>query len=516
MRLSNWNLFFLLQIGLYWVGAISLSVWLNVALIAAIAVSARIQRWEPLRTGILVLLAALLLYHESWLPDLGLLAVKFNQVMHFDREYIIELAARVVDVKIVLLVFAAWIAYRVACWYIRMDVIVLAAFLATGVASILQSSGDAVAVQNTKLTKDQALDAFYVAEKNRTVDFAKHAASASYPDIVFLHICSLSWDDMKASGLDSHPIWRKFDFMFTHFNSVSTYSGPAVIRLLRGGCGQQPSDDLYAPTGSQCMLFPKLAASGYKTAIAMNHDGHYDDFLPTIARNGLSSQPVGLNGLRPVQHSFDGSPIYDDLQALNAWNAQRDQTAKAPEALFYNSISLHDGNVVDGRGQFSTELASYQYRAKKLLDDMLKFIVELEAAKRPTILVLVPEHGAAVRGDAMQFSGLREIPSPAITLVPVGIKYIGVSGWEGRTAFIDQETSYLDLTALVSSLHELDPADLGQLAPQAFLRDLSSTPFVSENEGITMFKNGDGYFWKRKGADWNTYACQDRCAGGSR
>ena len=44
---------------------------------------------------------------------------------------------------------------------------------------------------------------------------------------------------------------------------------------------------------------------------------------------------------------------------------------------------------------------------------------ELEASGRRAVVVLVPEHGAALRGDSAQIAGLREIPTPAITLVPV-------------------------------------------------------------------------------------------------
>lgn len=42
------------------------------------------------------------------------------------------------------------------------------------------------------------------------------------------------------------------------------------------------------------------------------------------------------------------------------------------------------------------------------------------------VVVIVPEHGAALVGDKMQMSGLRDIPSPNITHTPVGIKLIGM------------------------------------------------------------------------------------------
>ncbi len=42
------------------------------------------------------------------------------------------------------------------------------------------------------------------------------------------------------------------------------------------------------------------------------------------------------------------------------------------------------------------------------------------------MVVVVPEHGGALKGDRMQVSGLRDIPSPSITDVPVGVKFFGM------------------------------------------------------------------------------------------
>jgi hypothetical protein len=53
-----------------------------------------------------------------------------------------------------------------------------------------------------------------------------------------INICSLSWADVDAAGLMSHPLWSHFDIQFKDFNSATSYSGPAAIRLLRASCGQ--------------------------------------------------------------------------------------------------------------------------------------------------------------------------------------------------------------------------------------------------------------------------------------
>ena len=46
----------------------------------------------------------------------------------------------------------------------------------------------------------------------------------------------------------------------------------------------------------------------------------------------------------------------------------------------------------------------------------------LDKAGRKAVVVVVPEHGAALRGDRMQIAGLREFATPSVTTVPVIVK----------------------------------------------------------------------------------------------
>ncbi len=60
------------------------------------------------------------------------------------------------------------------------------------------------------------------------------------------------------------------------------------------------------------------------------------------------------------------------------------------------------------------------------------------------MVVVVPEHGGALKGDRMQVSGLRDIPSPSITDVPVGVKFFGMKApHQGAPIVIDQPSSFL-------------------------------------------------------------------------
>ncbi|WP_251277537.1 cellulose biosynthesis protein BcsG, partial [Enterobacter hormaechei] len=77
------------------------------------------------------------------------------------------------------------------------------------------------------------------------------------------NICSLSWSDIEAAGLMDHPLWKHFDFVFKNFNSETSYSGPAAVRLLRASCGQLSHTNLYQPSGADCYLFENLAKLGF-------------------------------------------------------------------------------------------------------------------------------------------------------------------------------------------------------------------------------------------------------------
>ena len=62
----------------------------------------------------------------------------------------------------------------------------------------------------------------------------------------------------------------------------------------------------------------------------------------------------------------------------------------------------------------------------------------------------MPEHGGALKGDRMQVSGLRDIPSPSITDVPVGVKFFGMKApHQGAPIVIDQPSSFLAISDLV-------------------------------------------------------------------
>src|SRR5690625_1132400 len=155
-------------------------------------------------------------------------------------------------------------------------------------------------------------------------------------------------------------------------------------------------------------------------------------------------------------------------------------------ALLYNSITLHDGNreaTADGGGRS----APYGYRGQALLDDLNVFLKQLEASGRRAIVVFIPEHGAALKGDLMQIAGMREIPTPEIAHVPVGIKLVGRPGADVPGSHrIAGPTSYLALSELLARLLREPVFDDEDIDWETLTEGLPETRPVSENSGVVL------------------------------
>jgi cellulose synthase operon protein YhjU len=301
------------------------------------------------------------------------------------------------------------------------------------------------------------------------------------------------------------PLLNRFDVLFSHFNSAASYSGPATYRILRGNCGQNAHARLYQGTDASCYTFPALEKAGFKTSGLLNHNGIFDGFAKIVEHDaGLTGRmESNRNGTVQMQ-SFDGSPVYDDYALLSQWWTQRQQKGAAPVALYYNTISLHDGNRLPGTTSRSS-LDTYRPRLQKLLGDFDRFVTQLEASGKPVVLMLVPEHGASLRGDKLQIAGMREIPDPKITLVPAAIKLIGMQtpAAPGGPVVVPQDISYFGLNSLLANLMRDNPFVPHGIPLAQRLDNLETTPFVAENDDVVMLRNpAGGYVMKSNEGSW--------------
>lgn len=498
--------------------------WLNIAFAASLAIPiperyARLKHIKPLRQAIAIPAGIALFYYDTWLPPIRRVVSQTSQLEGFSLTYLMELTGRFFNPLVVAGLLLLYVIYFFARKKFRISSFVFLAMLAplifigqaktssppdapqTDVADAVAS----ISGSPTDASLTEQLNSFYRNEAGRTISFSPPAKLDAPFDIIFLHVCSLSWDDLDFTRQRDNPLLKRFDIVFTSFNSAASYSGPAAIRLLRGSCGQPSHKALYDSAQQQCLTLDNLQKIGFERQLAMNHDGHYGNFLNDVREHGgLKVTPFETRELPPYLQSFDGTPVHDDYAVLSDWWEKRLQSPAERVALFYNTISLHDGNHYSGRRTNSMEI--YPPRLTRLLENMNRFFSVLQASGRRAVVVLVAEHGASVRGDKMQIAGLREIPTPRISTVPVGIKLIGLSdNPAAKPLLVATPTSYLAVSQLLSNFITITPFGKNNLSMEDYVRDLPSTEFVAENEDVVVMRRDKQYFIHSRNAEWVEY-----------
>jgi cellulose synthase operon protein YhjU len=379
-----------------------------------------------------------------------------------------------------------------------------AATIATADAKPVVGDIPAQTAPPTSANLNAWLSSFYAAEQKRQTTFPATLPADAQPfELLVINICSLSWDDVEAAGLMQHPLWSHFDIVFKHFNSGTSYSGPAAIRLLRASCGQPSHTDLYSPAGKQCYLFDNLAALGFKTQLMLGHNGVFGDFLKEMRNYGDIQAPLmDQKGLKQTLVAFDGSPVYSELDQLHRWNENELKEPGTRTATFYNILPLHDGNRFMGQ----SKPADYKTRAQNMFDELDTFFTELEKSGRKVMVVIVPEHGGALKGDKMQVSGLRDIPSPNITNVPTAVKFFGMKApHEGAPIEIDQPSSLLAVSELVSRAVDGKMFTADSVNWEELTKGLPQTAPVSENSNAIVIQYQNKPYVKLNGGDWVPY-----------
>lgn len=515
--LGGWNFYFLAKFLLVSLGMLDFQALPNL-LFAAFLLIPLAGKWlRVARQLAAVPIGIALFYQDTWLPPFSRLLAQPG-VLDFSWEYLLELIGRFVNWNLMGALALLLVGYLYLRHWLRLSTLSLLglAWLAVGglpslgfsagpapgaeVASAAdQIQGGAVA-ENASL--DNWLERFFASERERVTAFPAIKADEQPFDLLVINICSLAWDDLSAVGLRDNPLFSRLDVVFDQFNSATSYSGPAAIRVLRASCGQSSHAGLYQPAAEQCLLFENLAKLGFQSNTLLNHSGRFDNFIGDISQQNMPQPGLRNTDFPRALVGFDGSPIASDLDVLRRWWGQRKGASAEHVSLFYNSISLHDGNrIVTADG--GTRVADYATRANRLFGELGSFLDELERSGRRVVVAIVPEHGAALHGDRMQLSGMREIPTPSITHVPVGLKFIGM-GQPARSEplRVTAPASYLALSELISRVY----AGLGQqqaLDVPSLLSDLPATEQVAETSGAQVVNyQGRAYMRLQGQADW--------------
>ena len=520
--MSYWSLYFLAKVGMHYSGQIGLQWSWNLLLAAGLLWPLKAVAWRRARLALALPAAVVLLYRESFLPTPERVLSQLGALKGFSADYMLELVQRVVQPMDILVAATVLLVYSALAKRIRFSSIAVLAIVSVPAVAWWQSGGAvspvAVTYPATSVTSapsptaiptdpESQLQAFYAAESQRKLVLSAGGQIPPF-DVIVLNVCSLGWDDMDFVGMRDHPFLQRFDVVFDQFNTAASYSGPGLIRLMQGTCGQAPQKTMYGQRDPQCYSFPSLETIGYRTAGLLNHDGVFDKFGQFVEQHGGLAGKMHDNRQAPVHmNSFDGTPIYSDHALLSQWWKDRQTQNSQPVALYYNTISLHDGNRVPGLASRSS-VDTYKPRLTQLLADFDKFLTELESTGRPVVVMLVPEHGAGLRGDKLQISGMREIPGPRITLAPVGIKIIGGKPPAPRQGplRVDQPMSYFGLFTLLNDLMGNSPFAENARPLSARVQGLPTTQLVSENDDVVVIgTQAQGYQLRSGNGAWVPY-----------
>ncbi len=512
-----WSAYFLAKLALYALGYMDFSPWLNLALAVFTVLPPRNARQKFAKNLIAVPLGILLLYHDSWLPPPGRAIEDVRNLSTFSAAYLWELAGRLVSWRLLLGIAALAVFYSLARRKLRLSTFVFVGilgvlvapetrFLAVAAPQKVAGTSAPGAHEDLDLTAaalDDRLAQFYAQQKQVQVRFAHPAPDDPPFDIVILHVCSLAWDDLRTLQLSPDTLFGQFDAVFSNFSSGASYSGPAAIRLLRGACGQPPEAKLYDPAPEGCLVMNGLQTAGFEPEWAMNHDGHFGNFFADVRdRGGLSAPLEDNSGATPAESAFDGTPVYSDYSVLSRWWARRQANHAPRVVLYYNSISLHDGNRVLNGGHPDS---SYAARFANFSHDITRFLDLLRSSGRHVIVVFIAEHGAALGGDRRQISGLREIPTAAIAHVPVAIALINATRpAPANQARSDAPSSYPALTEMLSRLISRNPFAAPVTSLGEYVDSLPQTPFVAENNGTTVLQAGTHDMMRQPDGAWSS------------
>jgi cellulose synthase operon protein YhjU len=474
-----WTFYFALKVVLHFRGAVRFHFWWNAAFAALVLPWSRSRR-PVLRGPAACAIGAALFWYDSYLPPL-LSALEFLRrdpevlaggYLHRFLPGFAAPPSLILGVA-VLLAGCVWAARR--GWYAAP--FACAVLLAVPLASLGEPRGPVA---------DAARD-FYRAERERVVRFP--APSGQPFDVILFQICSLSWDDLDAVGIKSPRLLDGASYVFTNFNSAASYSTDAGLRLLRAPCGQVSQAELYRPWPTECSLLPDLRAAGFKTYAAMTAEPGYFEMEADLRRFAGVDAPVSVAGLKPRLLNFDGHPVYDGGEVLERWRLEREKSPAPRAALFFNTLVLHDGVHVDSPDWWkAAPEALYVQSLGDLGRDVDRLSAAYAAAGRSALIVIVGEHGRAIRGSALQASGLRDIPLPPITRVPAAIRFIGpafAGAPRGRRSA--KPISYLALARLIADV-SADPTLVGDPARlNADVSALPETSFLSESPHWTVF-----------------------------
>lgn len=516
--------YFAFKLGLYFLSLSGFDFPLNLILFVLCFIQFKNASLYTCYKIILLILAIVLLYHDSYIPVLTSDSFDFHGDTFDKISGLFQIVMGFVNFTYIGIFILLAIVIFFINDFIKLETLITVAFIyvlfnnvhtnyllaKANIEDVKEQVIDSVDIppqlgEATDANVESYLQHFLDLEKKRVVTFPNSLPNdyESF-DIVIVNICSMATDDIIASNMINHSLFKKFDFYFDTFSSVSSYSTPATMRLLRANCGQDTEANMYSDRRPECELVTSLESLGYQSHVYFDHDGVYGNYYKTLNQYaGLPLKLHPLDRLKPQYTSFDGSIIYSDASLFSAYINNIANSKTANNVTVMNLISLHDGNHFYG----DKKSAAYEPRLKLLLDDLERFITELEKTHKNTLFVMVPEHGAAIRADKMQIAKLREIPTDKITRIPVSVKFIKGKDEDSTTVEVKGFYSYMALSEMIKRAIETNAFSLenatGKIS-DVFV-DLPQTAFIGEATSAYYMNYHHQDMYKLKGSNWERY-----------
>lgn len=533
--LGLWNVYFICKFFLTQLGYLRLELFANIALFCFLLLPANSKGMRFLKQLIALGCGIALLWSESWLPGPQSIMANASGITGFSVNYVLQLIWDFINWRMVFAGFAILLIYYAARDFIRVTAItgcwllflVVSPFFgsapsqqsnlvpqtAAGKTAVGNPADTAAALAAAKGTAqgevtseeiDKWYQTFIAYEKDRVAQFPDSIKPKDTPfDIVILNICSLSTDDLIASNLINNRTFSQFNIRFDHFNSATSYSGPAALRLLNGACGQPSHEALYDTRRPECEIMNRLDSLGFKQHLFLDHSGVYDNYLNAMRTQAGLTAPFERRRY-PVKYvSFNDEEIADTLSVFRHWRSVVNKAKDPRSVSLFNFIALHDGNRQPGKSRWE----EFEPRARAFIDALDVFIADLQKSKRKVMLIIVPEHGAAVRGDRIQTPRLRDIPSRRITQVPVMVKFFGLNKLPKTPVHVTSDTSYLALSTLIGRVIETNyfSKPEGAVPMADLVNDLPTTHMVSENAQAMVLEYKGKDYLKMSNGTWRPY-----------
>ena len=523
--IGAWNIYFVVKIVLFLNGIIEFDYLRNFAFLIFLIIPIKTRLYFVLQQLIAIPIALYILYDDSYLPPISHALAQTSQISQFGLNYLLELGSRFISLNFILILFICTVLYFMLLNVLRMTSVVITVILILFINHI-NAHNAANINANSKTNNYSYLDKTNSSSSSSSLndnltqyekDFFEKQSTIQLGlrndvlpkvdfDILILSVCSLAWDDINFYHLENHKLFKEFDLLYENFNTATSYSGPAVVRLLQANCGQKSHNSIMSqPSNKQCYLANNLRNLGYDIEFLLNHDGNFDNFAPLVVDKGdLQVRPNHFN-LKPYLLNFDNSYIHRDSDMFTLWLQNRNVSKSNKKFTLYNTVSLHDGvHYQYKKSQTSSE--TYEERLTNLLNDFYNLLDELKKTNKPIVVLFVPEHGANIRGDKVQIAGMRELASPKITNVPVGLKIIGSDiVRSGNQIRVKEPSSYTVIGHIVNELLIQDVFSKKAFSAEQLIIGAPTTPLLSENEGSIVMKYNNDYFYSFNKNEWLKY-----------